>query len=91
MKQLTFFSPSEYIESPPAFKTPDDVYRAELRLTWHPDTGRRVVAIELTHEHTRELIYWKLFAHDGTVDISEYYRRASVELERLVQELDAPF
>lgn len=71
MRQLTFDMQPEGWDQPLTVKTPDDIYRIEVRVTFHPDSGRSVAAVETTHEHTRELISWKMLpmveSHDSLV------------------------
>nr|CRY97306.1 hypothetical protein [uncultured prokaryote] len=91
MKQLSFWQPQQHISQPPIVKTPDDTYRAELRLTWHPPSGRKVVAIEVTHENSRELVAWSLYPTDETTQVGLYVQQAWAHLLSLIEELDAPF
>lgn len=50
----------ESLDYTPTVKTPDDVYRLELRLTFRPEDGKMLGAVEVTHESSRELVSWKM-------------------------------
>nr|CRY96752.1 hypothetical protein [uncultured prokaryote] len=91
MKQLSFFETPQTIHQPPIVKTPDDTYRAELRLTWHPQSGRKVIAIEVSHEHSRELVSWKLYPTDEGHSVAWLFDQAVQDLGAILEELDAPF
>lgn len=80
------------IEQPPIIKTPEDVYRVEVRVTFAPDEQLGHVAVEVTHEHSRELIYWKLgqLAH-GEGELAAAIAEAAATAQRWVGELYAPF
>ena len=80
------------IEAPPIVKTPEDVYRVEVRATFHPDAGLCQAATEITHESTRELIYWHLGPlvtgeAAASAEIGDALRRA----QQWLSDLWAPF
>lgn len=80
------------IECPPMVKTPQDVYRVEVRATFHPDADLCQVAVEVTHESTRELIYWSLgplVTGEGSA-VAEIERQAA-RAATWVSDLWAPF
>lgn len=78
--------------SPPMIKTPDDVYRIELRVTFEPDAQLGQVAVEVTHENSRELIYWKLgqLAH-GEGELAQAMMEGAAAVQRWIGELYSPF
>lgn len=94
MRQLKLFpdDQGESIETPTPIKTPDDIYRVEIRATFHPDSGKSQCAVEVTHEHSRELIAWKLSpTRLGEDALLSQLREAQAEGSRWVQDLWAPF
>lgn len=94
MRQLRLFpdAQGEGWEQPPTVKTPDDVYRIEMRCTFHPDRRIGVVAVEVTHENSRELVAWKLSpTKQGEDALLSQLREAHQEAARWVQDLYAPF
>ena len=94
MKQLHFdMDPGEW-DQPSLVKTPDDVYRIEVRLTFQPDSGKAICAVEATHENSRELVSWKLFPAITSHDVMAHRELLSTALaEALVRqyELLEPF
>lgn len=93
--QLSLFDPPapSRIDCPQHVKTPDDVYRAELRLVFHPDAGRSACAVEVTHDGSRELVSWVMLPirDDGETGALALLADAVPELQRRVQELFCPF
>lgn len=92
--QLNLFDPPtprtlDYI---PTIKTPDDVYRGELRVVFHPDSGRSAVAVELTHDGSRELVSWIMLPLGaGEDECMERLAQGFAHLRARVLELWAPF
>lgn len=91
MKQLQLDGMPEAWEQPRLVKTPDDVYRVELRLTMWPDDGRYTVAVQATHEHTGELVSWKMVPALDLAHVHEDLDRWLAEVKYRVLELAEPF
>lgn len=92
MQQLDLFQPERVHRSvPQLIRTPDDVYRIEIRLTFAPDTQRSVAAVEVTHEHTRELVWWTLFPSFEGTTAAHALLEAYTEAQDQVRELEQPF
>lgn len=92
--QLHLFDPPAptRLDVPQHVKTPDDVYRIELRLVFHPDTGRNVCAVEVTHDGSRELVSWIMLPSMDNLDGAEaLLATAYAEAKVRLNELYAPF
>lgn len=91
MNKLPLEGLQERWDQPALLKTPDDVYRVELRLTMWPDDGRYTVAVEATHEHTRELIAWKMAPGRDLAHVQDELDEWLAEVKYRVLELSEPF
>lgn len=92
--QLHLFDPPSptRIDSPQSIKTPDDVYRVEVRLVFHPTSGRNCCAIEVTHDGSRELVSWVMLPLTDGLDGAESLLSAAwAEALTRIRELYEPF
>lgn len=90
--QLDLFDPPSprRLDTPTTIKTPDDVYRIEVRLVFHPDGRRNACAIEVTHDGSRELISWVMLPLTSDLEgaeslLSTAWAEALVRLRELYE------
>lgn len=92
MKQLSLFNEThEHYSTPQVIRTPDDVYRAELRVTFQPDAELSVCAVEVTHEHSRELVSWTMFPYVEGVSAVASLEEGYARLVHEITSLENPF
>lgn len=92
--QLDLFDPPapRRHDSPSMLKTPDDVFRIEVRLLFHPDAKRNCLAIEVTHDYSRELISWVMLPLTQDLEGAEaLLRQGYAEAMTQLRELYEPF
>lgn len=96
MKQLRLDlgSAGERIDVMPLVKVPNDVYRLDIRVTFRPDDGRIIGAVETSFEHSRELCSWVLQPEKRLPQLEDqldYLAELWAEAKTRYLELQEPF